>query len=327
MSVRKKMTDPAKVDADNQLRNATVQSVQRVGPTHAQELRNLVGINANVRQGEPCGAMRLDFEMSCGEAPIRIGNQDFRLSLRTCFVTVLRANCEIRVGSLYEHWLETGAYTSSATEREAAESQSERGLSATAAVGGNANLSLTAKLAAGFSFGRKNKKRRSTEITNQQKNRIELIAANGQDRWQVGSSILGDARRADGLLMGAYFTEQRSKDGDPRPLCIIERAKPSESVEIKITTSAALGSLVVRSTLGEPALGRVKDAHVQLRRRGAAAAKAHTAAEAALRAQIAGLVVGKALRNAQLHAGAQLGEGVFLIAQQTLIIEGSDEAS
>ncbi len=325
MAPRKRSVDSSKAEGDKI--HPSVKSVQRVGPTHAQGLQNLVGLYANIRQGEPCDQMRLDFEMTCGEAPMRVGSQDFRLGLRTCFVSLKRENCQIRVGSLYEHGLEAGAYKSKATEREAIEKQSQAGASASGDIGVSAGMSLKARLAAGFSFGRKKRKTLSTEITNQQNTRIELIAASGQDRWQLGNSIRGDARRTDGMLIGAYFNEVRGEDGDPHPLCVIERTVAEQRAEINIRASAPLGSLIVKSTQGEPTEAAIKDTHAQLRRRGASAARDHSAAEEKLRSQIAGLVVGKALRKAQLHGGAQLEEGTFLIAQQTLIINGSDETS
>ena len=322
---RKRSADPSRADAENT--HPSVRHVQRVGPAHAKGLQNLVGINGYVRQGDPCNRIRLDFDMSCGESPIRVKRQDFVLGLRTCFVSLALANCIIRVGSMYEHWLGEGAYTSKATEREAIENESQGGVSASASMGADTGMSWKAKLAAGLSLGLRKRKRRSTEMTNQQKIRVELIATSGQDRWQLGNSFRGDARRADGVLLGTYFNEERSEDGDSKPLCLVEQTTPGEPVEINIRASAPLGSLVVRSKRGEPNASAIAATHARLCREGASAAQKHSAAEDKLRSQIAGLVVAKDLRKAQLHAGAKLGEGIFLIAQQTLIINGSDETS
>ena len=52
MTTRKQSADPSKIKVTSI--RPSVQSVQRVGPTHAQGLQNLVGIYANVREGEPC---------------------------------------------------------------------------------------------------------------------------------------------------------------------------------------------------------------------------------------------------------------------------------
>ena len=177
MAPRKRSAGSSKAEVDKINRSKpSVRHVQRVGPTHAQGLQDLVGLYANVRQGEPCDGMRLDCEITCGQAPIRAGGQDLSLSLRTCFVSLVRANCEIRVGSLYEYWLDAGAYTSKATERDTKENQSQAGASASVDLAADTGLSWTAKLAAGLSFGRKSRRNRSTEITNQQKARIPSLS-------------------------------------------------------------------------------------------------------------------------------------------------------
>jgi hypothetical protein len=237
-------------------------------------------------------------------------------------VILASANCEI-VGNLYEHWLDVGAYKSKATEREAIENQSQRGASVSADLGASTGLSWKAKLAAGFLLGRKNKNSRSAELNNEQKARIQLIATNGQNQWRVGDSTLGDARRADRLLMGTYFNEERGKGGDSKPLCNIMRTKIG--AEVNICASAPLGTVFVRSAHGEPKAVAMEETQAELRRIGALAARKHRVAESELRSQIAGLVVAQALRRAQLRSGVPLGEGNFLIAQLSLIINGSDE--
>src|SRR5687767_14511935 len=83
-----------------------VSKVERLGPTHVPGLERLVGLNSNIRQGEPLDDIRLDFDLSCGIAPLKIGNQDFQLGMRTCFVSLQVRNCDVHVGSRYEHWLD-----------------------------------------------------------------------------------------------------------------------------------------------------------------------------------------------------------------------------
>lgn len=173
-----------------------VGTVDRLGPTHAHGLERLVGINSNIRQGEPIDNIRLDFDLSCGIAPLRIGNHDFQMGLRTCFVSLQLQNCEVHVGSRYEYWLDLGAIKASSTQRAATESSRNAGVSVEASADGLRGLAaLAAKLGLGASWKRNSK----SEAITKQSMRIELVVTSGQDRWRVGDLTRGDARRPDGI--------------------------------------------------------------------------------------------------------------------------------
>lgn len=74
----------------------------RVGkgrPVHAQGMRDLVGLSADIRQGHPFDAMRVDFELRLGTARMRVDEGEFSLALRTCYVGLRSANCSARTHS------------------------------------------------------------------------------------------------------------------------------------------------------------------------------------------------------------------------------------
>ncbi|MBQ0824257.1 hypothetical protein KBI52_29085 [Microvirga sp. HBU67558] len=299
----------------------TVKGVLKIGPTHAAGLHRLVGMNADIRQGEPFDRMSLDFELTCGVAPLRISGRDFDMALRTCFVSMSRENCTTQVGTHYEHWLGTGDFKVVTTGVSRLERGREAGVSAGAEADSQKGL---ARVFGSFRFGFNRKRNHTNESTVRQDARVELVVTSGQDRWRVGDLTRGDPRRQDGILSGAYFQEARSEDGDPKPLCLITRTDPAETVRVNLQVSASFGSLSITRD-GSPADETDQTgARTLLRRRAKASIAQHKQAENDLRARVAGLVVAKGLRDAQIQAGLTVAENEFLIAQQTILVPNED---
>jgi hypothetical protein len=297
--------------------SSTVASVDKVGPTHAKGLTSLVGLNASVRQGSLLAEMPLDVEVSCGIAPIRISGQDFQLALRTCFVALARNNCEVGVGTTYEYWLSDGAFEATSEEQHT----TERGQSAGINAGAEADTSkATGGLIAKLNLAWSRQKGTKIDAKSKRSSRTELIVTSGQDRWRIGDFRKGDARREDGLLNGSYFNETQAAEFHA-PLCTLSCNDPTQLVEISVSVCVAYGSLLVLRGEGSPTTIDKTTGQTLLRRRGAAAAQEHNAAEIELRAKVAGLVLTKAMRRAQAKAGLPVPDNEILIARQTLIVQ------
>jgi hypothetical protein len=286
----------------------------RFGPTHARGLERLVGINSNIRQGEPINDIRLDFDLSCGIAPLRVGNHDYQMGLRTCFVSLQLQNCEVHVGSRYEYWLDFGAIKSSTTRRTTSANSRNAGVSVEASAEALRGIAaIAAKLGLGASWKRDSK----SEAVTKQSMRIELVVTSGQDRWRVGDLTRGDARRPDGILSGDYFLEQRTKDGETLPLCRLRWLNHIDPMHVTISVTAAFGSLLVFDTdpVKNSSDALTDDTRAQMKRRSTKAESDH---EELLRAHVAGLVVAKRLRNAQTRVAGDLVNNEFTIARLTL---------
>ena len=291
-----------------------VSNVRRLGPTHVPGLKRLVGLYSDIRQGEPLDDIRLDFDLSCGIAPLRIGNHDFQMGLRTCFVSLQLQNCDVHVGSRYEHWLDLGAIKASATQRTTTASSRNAGVSVEATADTVRGIAaIAAKLGLGASWKRDAK----SEAVTKQSMRIELVVTSGQDRWRVGDLTRGDARRPDGILSGDYFLEERTKDGETLPLCRLRWINQSDPMQVTISVTAAFGSLLIFESDLAQNRGDVltDDARAQMKRRSAKAESDH---EELLRAHVAGLVAAKRLRNAQTQATHELVNNEFTIARLTV---------
>jgi hypothetical protein len=293
---------------------AQVVNAVRLGPTHARGLERLVGINSNIRQGEPLDDIRLDFDLSCGIAPLRIGNHDFQMGLRTCFVSLHLQNCEVHVGSRYEYWLDFGAIKTSATQRTTSAISKNAGVSVEASAEALRGIAaIAAKLGLGASWKRDTK----SEAVTKQSMRVELVVTSGQDRWRVGDLTRGDARRPDGILSGDYFLEERTKDGETLPLCRLRWLNHADPMHVTISVTAAFGSVLIFDS--DPVKNHgdalTDDTRAQMKRRSAKAESDH---EALLRAHVAGLVAAKRLRNAQTRAADDLVNNEFTIARLTV---------
>lgn len=148
-----------------------VNTVVRLGPTHVRGLERLVGVNSNIRQGEPLDNIRLDFDLSCGIAPLRIDNDDFQMGLRTCFVSLQLQNCEVHVGSRYEYWLDLGAIKAATTQRATSADSKHAGASVEAGADAVRGIAaIAAKLGLGAAWKRESK----SETLTKQSMRIEL---------------------------------------------------------------------------------------------------------------------------------------------------------
>jgi hypothetical protein len=291
-----------------------VKTVHKIGPTHAHGLDRLVGLNANIRQGEPLNDMRLDFELSCSIAPISFGENAYEMALRTCFVSLDRKNCEVQVGTAYESWLERGAFKVS----ESRVTSSQRSNEANAGVGAEIDsMNLLARMAAKFRFGVARKHDTTSKAIAKQDLRTELVITSGQDRWRIGDLIRGDPRRADRILSGAYFREEITSDGDPVPLCRLFLSDERSPMQVTISATASFGSLLIFKE-GAVLSAKTKErsqTEAVLRRRSRQAEAVHGEL---LRAYIAGLVAAKKLHDAQVRAGAAIAENEFLIGRLTV---------
>lgn len=297
-----------------------VRAVRKIGPTHARGFDRLVGLSANIRQGEPPDDMRLDFELSCGMAPLVVGKKSFEMGLRTCLVSLDRENSEILVGSAYESWLERGKFKASESQRSSSQRSHEASINLGAEVD---STSLLARLATKLRLGASRKRATTSEAVTKQDTRVELIVTSGQDCWRVGDPLRGDARRSDRILSGAYFREEKTKDGDPLPLCRLATSDEKLPMQLTIAATASFGSLLVFKD-GAALSAHTKD-HSQavtiLKRR---AREAHASHGELLKAYIAGLVTAKKLHDAQVRAGAALRDNEFLIAQLTLHVSSGE---
>lgn len=258
--------------------------------------------------------MRLDFDLSCGIAPLRIGDRDFEMGLRTCFISLRRENCEVHVASRYEHWLELGAVKTTSTQRTSR--ANSRGIAGSLGASADAlrgMATFAAKLGLLGSWRREG----NSEAVTQQNARIELVVTSGQDRWRIGDLTRGDARRPDGVLSGNYFLEERTKEGETLPLCRLRWIDKSEMMQVTILATAAFGSLVIFESASAQERRDVmtEDVRSKLKRR---AAKAESEHDDLLRAHVAGLVAAKRLRDAQAHAPGDLIKNEFTVALLTL---------
>jgi hypothetical protein len=306
--------------SDKQMPVPVVSKIDRVGPTHAEGLERLVGMNASVRQGEPQTDMRFDFELSCGIAPYQVDGHDFEMGLRTCFVSLRRTNCTLKVGTSYEYWLEPGSFKSNEVETQTLDQSRELG--ATLSAEGDATKGI-AKIAGKLGFGASRKRLTKTESVTKKNARVQLVVVSGQDRWRVGDRNRGDARQTDGLLSGAYFREAKNSDGDAKPLCNLARTDTGVPVLVTVSVTATLGSLEVARKEATFTTGKLRNFSTLLEDSAKIASSKH---EAALRARVAGLVAARAIRKAQLKAGAELKDSEFLIARQSLIILSEGES-
>ena len=291
-----------------------VARVEKTPPTHAKGMRDLLGISMNVRQGEAFRAMRLDFELNCGTASLRINGGDFVVSLKTCFVSLDLEGCEIRPHSRYEHRLAVGTVESTATETRDLRNSREVGAGVEASVDGRTLSNLAGRI-----WGRANRTKKvddkSQEIVKRQP-RIDLVVAAGQDRWQVGDSINGDVRRTDGRLFGTYFGEEREDDGTQKALCEIAGADLVEASLIRASALVRLGQVLVHLGTEVASDPQREDLDAEMGKRGRQVHAIHRQAEADLRARVAGLVLAKGIHAAQREAGLPV-EGEILLARQS----------
>jgi hypothetical protein len=289
-----------------------VSTVDRIGPTHARELKPLVGMHCSIRQGEPLHDMRLDFDLSCGAAPVRIDDQHFELALRTCFVSLSRENCVVIPNSGYAHNLDTGKFKSSEVQKSEALGSAE--------AGGGLDFSADGISAIGGLFkakiGGQRKKTNNVEAHIEKDERVVLVSSSGQDRWCVGDRVRGDARRSDGLLSGDYFNELRGSDEEALPLCRLQWERPSEPMGLTLTVTGSISSIVALKPGQSIAAGidAIK-LWTTLKRRGARAAHDH---EERLKAYVAGFAVAKKIRHAQESAGLSIPDGEFVILKLSL---------
>lgn len=290
-----------------------VRRIVKIGPTHARGLKNLVGLNSAIRQGDATSKMSLDAELSCGKAPIKIRGQEYELALRSCYLSVERENCDVVVGTRYEYWLSEGSYKASSVERETVDRAQNAGVEISAE---GDLLTGIAKLAGKLNFGKSRKKQKKEESTTQKDARTELISASGEDRWKVGDHVNGDARRQDGLLSGVYFNEHGN---DLRPLCILSTVDEGQVAGVTLSVTASFGSLVVRKDgeVGPKAI--IEGAQLALKRRAKESFQEHND----LRARMAGLVLARNIKKAQVKAGYELSGNEFLIVQQSLSVFSS----
>lgn len=298
-----------------------VVSVEKVGPTYTRGLHHLAGVGSGVRQGEPFDGMRLDFELSCGTAALRVDGCDFGISLLNCYVGLARKNCEVKPYSRYEHRLAKGSFEASGTETLDSGRNLAVGVDAEVGVSANpmaAPAGALGRLKGRFGWGREKKERRQETVRRQP--RVDLVATFGHDRWRVGDASLGDARRGDGKLAGTYFVEERDGDGEPKPLCVLRRLDASSPVEVTVSVSAPATQISIERADRRATAEEREDVEVLMRQGSARAHRRHAAAQANLRGRIAGLALGKALAEVQREAGLCVPDGEFLIARQTLCI-------
>lgn len=298
----------------------SVRTIQKLGPTHARGLRRLVGISSNIRQGEPIDDMRLDFDLGCGIAPLRINDRNFELGLRTCFVSLDLQNCEVLPGSRYEHRLDIGAFKASEINKTTI--SRARGAGAGINVEADSTRGLAA-LAVKLGLGVFRKRNAESETITEQSVRVELVVLSGQDRWRIGDLTRGDARRPDGLLSGAYFLEERSKDGDTSPLCRLKWLDHTASMIATISVTASFGSLLIfhSNQSGAQTENVDDDTRTKLKRESKRAESDH---ESLLRAHVAGLVAAKQIRNAQKRVNNDVFQNEFLIVRQTVLASPQD---
>jgi hypothetical protein len=150
--------------------------------------------------------------------------------------------------------------------------------------------------------------------------KVDLIRTDGPDRWQVGHPRLGDARREDGRLAGSYFGEDREKNGEPKPLCVLQRDRGREAVEVTVRVSAPVSQIMLEpAEAGLSPLVRGEMVH-SLRSRGSQALRAHDKGLRELRRRISGMVAAKDL---QARTDSRLGvsaDDVVLISVAGLVL-------
>jgi hypothetical protein len=306
----------------------TVVRTERIGPTYAKGLHHLAGIGMGVRQGEPFDGMRLDFELSCGTAALRVDGRDFGISLLNCHVGLDRRNCDVKAYSRYEHRLVKGSFEASGTETQSSDRHLAMSIEAEAGLSANPVLAPTGALGrfkGRFGWGKGKKEQRQETVRRQP--RVDLVATFGHDRWRVGDARLGDARRSDGKLAGTYFVEEQDGDGEPKPLCVVGRVDASTDVQVTISVSAPLTQVFVEAAGQQVSVEERAGVEESLQQRSTRAQKRHATAQADLRGRIAGFALGKALADAQREAGFPVPDGEFLIARQTLCMPTSVVAS
>lgn len=302
--------------AKSTIEQDTIARVEKTPPSHAKGMRELVGIGIGVRQGEPYGAMRVDFELNCGTASLRINGGEFVVSMRTCFVVLELENCEILPHSRYEHRLASGTVEATETETRDRSDSREGGIGADAGVEASPKTGLLAKLSLSGNAKRTKKIKDSTQEVVKRQPRMDLVVAAGQDRWQVGDPRVGDARRPDGRLIGSYFGEDRDEAGEPRALCVVAGGSESTST-MTASVVVRFGQLMVHLGTEPVEESQREDLDSELKKRGRQVAAAHRAHADDLRTRIAGLVLAKAMHAAHRHADPPA-DGEVLVARQAL---------
>jgi len=293
--------------------------VEKTPSTHAKGMRDLVGIGINVRQGEPTTAMRVDFELNCGTSSLLINGGNFVVSLRTCFVVLGLANCEIQPQTRYESRLMIGSVEATATETRERSDDGEIGGGVDASVEVDGGGSLLPRVGLLLRASKKRKATNTAQETLKRQPRIDLVVTAGQDRWQVGDPRHGDARRGDGRLLGSYFGEERDREGEAKPLCVIAASDPASTSTMTASAVIRVGQLQIHLGNELATYEQREDVEAAFRERGRRVAAQHRRREKDLRACMAGLVLAKAMHAAQRSAGLPIAEGEVLIAQQTLV--------
>lgn len=302
----------------------TVSRVEKVGPIHARGLRDLAGLGINIRQGEPYDRMRVDFELSCGSASLRVGAEDYVLSLRMCHVRLEQENGQIIPLSRYEHRLGRGSFEVSGTETQSSSLTREVGFGIEGSVDASPMApKLTAWVKGHFKRGT-SKDERKQEVVRRQA-RTDLVVTSGQDRWQVGDPVRGDARRHDTRLLGTYFGEEQDEAGEPKPLCLVSRITSTSPLLLTASASVTFGQMIVERNARPADEAARKRAEAALRPSSGRAVREHAAAKTELRSRLAGLVVAQALGDAQRQAGLPLADGEVMIAAQSLGVSPSQE--
>lgn len=158
----------------------------------------------------------------------------FRLVFNKVYLHIRRQNCEISLGSRYTETIDEEVFATN-IEREARISGSEKlgakfGIQFTTLFKKIIGTNITAD-------GEKSIERMRSELQKFiSKPMITLIGSLGRDRWYVGHTTLGDARKLS-HLEGEYFTKKETPDDRmPSPLCILNPTKNSMNFSVTIET-------------------------------------------------------------------------------------------
>ena len=285
---------------------------------HAEGMRELVGVSSDIRQGDPFGAMRLDFELSFGTAIVRVDEGDFSIAVRVGQVALRLRNCSIRPQSTYEKRLAEGEVAIRRIETIDRSSGRETSVGAHAEGGAGSGTGLTGRLGLTVGFRGRKKVANDAKETLDRRPRLDLVVTAGQDRWQIGHPRFSDARREDGRLQGTYFNEDRDENGDPRPLCTIVGDRPDAPAEVVISALVRSGQIIVSLAGEATGIEQLADVEAALRKRGVRAARTHERKAADLRSRMAGLVLAKEMLNEQ-KSRLDLSGADILLARQSLI--------
>lgn len=213
-----------------------IRKLDQSDPVHAMcdvprfSLRRMIGIEFGQAQSVYMDEIRLATDIDFGTVTIKIGQDNYTLSLASALVILEKTNANIVSHSKYSDVLSEGEIAAKASEMQ------KSGKSSSFEIGGEANQKSGI---GGFMKGAfKRDSGQSAEATTVVQHRITLVSPEGQDSWRIGGPD-GNPLLATKDLRGPVIN---SHHGDAaKPLCTLVAIDPDQPVtgRLRVQTSPA----------------------------------------------------------------------------------------